>query len=113
MSLRPHLSADNSSSEASVRFLRESDVQFQLMADSVPHIVWITDARGRVEYFNKYWRDYTGLQFDPATAAEVAAASVHPDDAALTMERFIAVQASGEPFEVEHRILSAQGTYRW
>lgn len=92
---------------------RQSEKQFRVMADTLPQIVWITDADGRVVFFNERWRDYTGFRYDPETAGEVAAAAVHPDDVAFTMERFQRAQASGGVFEAEHRIRSAAGVYRW
>ena len=93
--------------------LRESEQRFRLMADAVPQIVWITDAQGRVEFFNKQWSDYTGVSYEPTTAAEVAANFVHPDDGDRTIEAFNEAQRSGGVFSVEHRIRSAAGTYRW
>lgn len=93
--------------------LRQSKERFRLMADSVPQIVWITDPEGRVEFFNRQWSDYTGKAFEPATAAEIAAAVVHPDDVAITVERFEKARSSGGTFLVEHRIRSAAGNYRW
>jgi PAS domain S-box-containing protein len=93
--------------------LRRSEERFRLMADSVPQIVWITDAAGRVEFFNQQWSDYTGLDYQPETAAAVAAAVVHPDDAALTMARFEEAQRTATAFLTEHRVRSAAGAYRW
>ncbi|HEY8610102.1 MAG TPA: PAS domain S-box protein [Roseomonas sp.] len=93
--------------------LRESETQFQLMADAVPQIVWITDAEGRVEFFSRQWTNYTGASYEPTTAAEVAASFVHPDDAALTMERFEEARRTHGTFLVEHRIRSKDGFYRW
>ncbi len=93
--------------------LRESEQRFRLMADAVPQIVWITDADGRVEFFNKQWSNYTGVPYEPTTAAAVATHFVHPDDGALTMEAFDQARRSGSVFSVEHRICSAAGTYRW
>ncbi|TWI65399.1 PAS domain S-box-containing protein [Pseudoduganella lurida] len=92
---------------------RESEEKFRLMADVLPQIIWVTDAEGRVQFFNQQWRDYTGIEFHPATAAEVAAAAVHPDDVALTMARFNEARHTGGTFLVEHRIRSAAGNYRW
>jgi PAS domain S-box-containing protein len=93
--------------------LRESETQFRLMADAAPQIVWITDAEGRAEFFNRQWSDYTGAPYEPTTAADVAANFVHPDDAALTMERFDEARRTGGTFLVEHRIRSKDGGYRW
>jgi PAS domain S-box-containing protein len=95
--------------------LRESKdaARFRLMADAVPQIVWITDPDGRVEFFNKPWADYTGTTYDPTTAAEVAARFVHADDAEMTMAAFNEARRTGGVFEVEHRIRSRSGDYRW
>jgi PAS domain S-box-containing protein len=93
--------------------LRESEARFRVMADAVPQIVWITDPEGRVEFFNRHWADYTGARYEPTTAAEVAAGFVHPDDTALTMERFEEARRTGGTFLVEHRIRSKNGDYRW
>jgi PAS domain S-box-containing protein len=96
--------------------LRESEERFRLMADAVPQIVWITDAAGRAEFFNRQWTAYTGAAFDPrdtATAADIAAAHVHPDDVGPTMAAFEQARRAGGTFRVEHRIGSATGEYRW
>ncbi|HEX8478126.1 MAG TPA: ATP-binding protein, partial [Telluria sp.] len=93
--------------------LRRSEERFRLMADSVPQIVWITDAAGRVEFFNQQWSDYTGLAYQPETAADVAAAVVHPDDAAPYMAKFEEAQRTATAFLTEHRVRSAAGAYRW
>ncbi len=92
---------------------RESEARFRLMADAVPQIVWLTDAQGRTEFFNKQWSDYTGRAYEPTTADDVAAEHVHPDDAGSTMAAFKEAQRTGTTFQVEHRIRSAAGYYRW
>ena len=95
--------------------LRRSEERFRLMADAVPQIVWITDAEGTVEFFNQQWRNYTGLDLahQPVTAGDVAAQTLHPDDQAVTMERFDDARARGATYLVEHRIRAADGHYRW
>ena len=93
--------------------LRQSEQRFRLMADAVPQIVWITDTEGRVEFFNKQWSNYTGVLYEPTTAAEVAANFVHPEDGDRTIAAFNEARRTGGVFSVEHRIRSAAGTYRW
>ena len=93
--------------------LRESEARFRHMADAVPQIVWITDAEGRLQFFNKQWADYIGSPDMPQTAADVAHDYLHPDDEEATIDAFEAAQASGEVFEVEHRIRGKEGRYRW
>jgi PAS domain S-box-containing protein len=93
--------------------LRESEAKFRLMADVVPQIVWITDADGKVEFFNKQWFDYIGSADAPKSAGDAAARYLHPDDEAPTMAAFEAARCSGSTYQVEHRIRSANGEYRW
>ncbi|MCW8086651.1 PAS domain-containing protein [Sabulicella glaciei] len=93
--------------------LRESEARFRLMADAIPQIIWITDAEGRTEFFNKQWSDYTGIPYESTTAPEVAANHVHPEDGAATMAAFDEARRTGTAFLVEHRIRSASGSYRW
>ena len=113
---RTHTGADDggrAAPDARERPLDETEQRFRLMADAVPQIVWVTDAEGRVEFFNKQWVDYTGVPYEPTTAAAVAATFVHPDDGAATVAAFDVARRTGRTFAVEHRIRSAAGDYRW
>jgi len=92
---------------------QDSEERFRLMANVLPQIMWITDAEGRREFFNRQWTDYTGNTDAPETADGVAESYVHPDDQAITMARFEEARRVGKTFEVEHRIRSAAGEYRW
>jgi PAS domain S-box-containing protein len=93
--------------------LAETDELFRLIADSVPQIVWVADAEGRVRFFNRYWTVYTGAVENPASAAATTADYVHRDDAAPTMAAWEEARRTGGTFQVEHRIRSASGEYRW
>jgi len=93
--------------------LREREARFRTMADAVPQIVWITDRHGHVEFFNRQWSNYTGITFEQTTAAQVSTDHIHPDDGAATMAAFNEALRTGTTFQVEHRIRSAAGEYRW
>ncbi|MFC7536104.1 PAS domain S-box protein [Sphingomonas sp. GCM10030256] len=93
--------------------LRESEEKFRLMADAAPQIIWITDAEGGNEFFNRHWYEYTGAPVEPITARDVAERYVHPDDTARTMKVFDEARRTGTTYELEHRIRSADGEYRW
>jgi PAS domain S-box-containing protein len=93
--------------------LRESEARFRMMADAVPQIIWITDADGRTEFFNRQWSQYTGATYEPSTAGAIAGGFVHPEDAPRTMQVFEEARRAGTIFQVEHRIQAADGTYRW
>ena len=35
--------------------------KFEILAESIPHIVWMSAADGSTDYFNRVGTDYTGL----------------------------------------------------
>ena len=106
-------SIDISERKRSEERLRHSEAQFRLMADAVPQIVWIADAQGRMEFFNKQWADYVGVSDFPATVDEVVDRYVHPDDRTRTITAFETGRQSADVLQVEHRVRRADGTYRW
>ena len=44
--------------------IEESEQYFRKLADSVPAILWLTDAYGMCTYLNKSWYDTTGQSPD-------------------------------------------------
>ncbi|HEV2568755.1 PAS domain S-box protein [Sphingomonas sp.] len=107
------VTTDRTEARRSEQQLRESEQRFRQMADAVPQIVWITDADGKNEFFNRQWFDYTGVAYQPTTAAKVAADQVHPEDGPATIAAFDEARRTGTTFHVEHRIRSRTGEYRW
>ncbi len=89
-----------------------SEERFRLMADSVPQIVWITDHKGRIEFFNRQWLLHTG-DAGLAVARRTTVQFLHPDDAGRTTALFGKARESGDTFLVEHRVRGADGEYRW
>ena len=46
------------------RALETSENEFELLAESMPQIVWVTRSDGWNIYFNQQWVDYTGLSLE-------------------------------------------------
>jgi PAS domain S-box-containing protein len=93
--------------------IRESELHFRLMADSIPQMVWIADASGRPIFFNQQWHSYTGSSATPLAAEDVSRTYIHPDDDAHTIAEWDRARREGSVFNIEHRILSKTGQYRW
>ncbi|WP_294236111.1 PAS domain-containing protein [uncultured Sphingomonas sp.] len=93
--------------------LSQSEAQFRLMVDTVPQIIWITDANGRMQFLSHHFSIYTGAQFQSMAPAEIAAAFIHPEDGPHVVATFQAALRSGGEHRCEHRIRSASGEYRW
>lgn len=93
--------------------LRESELRFRMMADSIPQIVWIADATGRATFFNQQWSAYTGVPVASMTPEDISQEFIHLEDRAATLAAWDSARREGHVFSIEHRIRSAAGEYRW
>ena len=89
----------------------DSDL-FAVMADSAPVMIWTADGDARRTFFNKPWREFTGRSLDDGSARDWTE-SVHPDDRDSCTETARAAFRERRPFEIEYRLLRADGEYRW
>jgi PAS domain S-box-containing protein len=92
--------------------IREREVQLNWLAETLPGLLWCTDAHGRLEYINKRAEDYTGLQLNDLIA-DGWLHLVHPDDAASTIAVWQDSLDNGRPYDCVHRLRSVDNTYRW
>ena len=92
--------------------LRESERTFRFLAESMPQVVWTADAEGRIDYVNRVLADYLGRSVEVALGTSWTE-PIHPDDRALTRERWGESVATGRGYEVEHRLRRADGVHRW
>ncbi|MCA3256092.1 MAG: DNA recombination protein RmuC [Alphaproteobacteria bacterium] len=76
-----------------------------------PQIPWLADAGGHVVRFNARWRDLLGIS--DAEARRAWYVSGHPDDLAALETDWARSLATGAPFDHEHRVRLADGSYHW
>jgi len=93
--------------------LGRREEQFRFLAESVPQIVWTSLGVGGNDYVNQRWFDYTGLTPTEDDRRANWAAVIHPDDLALTNQRWQHSVNTGEFFEIEYRFRRHDGVYRW
>ncbi len=87
--------------------------EFRAIADAMPQLVWTARPDGAIEYFNRRWIDYTGVDLDELARRGDDVGVLHPDDDAETWRRWRAVLKSKEPYEQEYRLRAVDGSYRW
>lgn len=92
--------------------LRESEVRFRSLADSVPVLVWMSDPNQHRFFFNRPWLEFTGCSFEELQR-DGWAAGIHPDDYKATMEAHQRFTAQRQRFMIEYRMRAADGSYRW
>ncbi|HSW18845.1 MAG TPA: ATP-binding protein [Ramlibacter sp.] len=92
--------------------LRDSEAKFRTIANAMPQIVWSTRGDGYHDYFNDQWYEFTAMA--PGTAVGAGwAAALHTDDRPRSQKRWRLSLATGEPYEVQYRLLHHSGEYRW
>jgi PAS domain S-box-containing protein len=92
---------------------RESDsLDVQVLVDSIPALIHTARPDGYLDYFNKPWLEYLGATLDKVAGWNWTA-YVHPEDIEGIVATWRACLATGEVFEYETRVRSANGEYRW
>ncbi|HEX8328598.1 MAG TPA: ATP-binding protein [Hymenobacter sp.] len=82
--------------------------------EGISQIAWTTNAHGEHTYRNRRWYDYIGQdQGKGPVAGRSWRERLHPDDAVEALARWQESLRTGNPFEVECRLRSAAGDYRW
>jgi PAS domain S-box-containing protein len=89
-----------------------NEVHFRLLADSLPQLVWITNSKGHVTYYNarrhSYFRDGSANPAQPQWQP-----LIHPDDLPQTALTWMTAMQDGREYEMEHRLRMADGSFRW
>jgi PAS domain S-box-containing protein len=88
------------------------DPQMKAIIDSIPTIVWCNRPDGSNEFLSKRWHEYTGLSEEESRTWGWQAA-FHADDLRSLMDRWQKHLPSGESSEIEARIRSKHGVFRW
>ncbi len=92
--------------------LSEGELNFQLLANSIPQLAWMAHADGWIFWYNRRWYDYTGT-----TQADMEGWGWrkvhHPDHVDRVVARVQHSWESGEPWEDTFPLKSRDGQWRW
>lgn len=94
------------------RLLRESSAQFRQLAESLPQLIWATDATGYCDFLSRQWVAYTGVPAEPQLGFGWLE-QVHPEDRQGLKDAWAAAVASGRDFHADFRIRRHDGKFRW
>jgi PAS domain S-box-containing protein len=98
--------------EAQTLSAQESEHRFNVMADSVPLMIWVHDASGRILFVNRVWESFFGISQDAARRGGWQHV-VHPDDRARYIESFQSSLLQKVPFDAAARVRRHDGQWRW
>lgn len=92
--------------------LRESEERFRVMADSAPVLIWVSGKNKRFTYVNKGWTEFTGKNIN-SELGNGWIENIHHDDLENCLNTYSVNFESRTGFEIEMRLRSANGEYRW
>lgn len=92
--------------------LARSEQLFKALADTVPPMIFSTQADGEPDYLNSRWYEFTG---EPAGAVSLESwlHSIHPEDQECAHAEWRDAVASGERYDLEYRLRHHSGEFRW
>lgn len=82
-----------------------------VVLDALPAMAWTALADGSIDFVNRRWVEYTGLDMGEAYGWDWQAV-VHPDDLPELLHGWRSILASGKAGQMEGRVRRSDGEYR-
>ncbi|MDB5119429.1 MAG: hypothetical protein JWN56_647 [Sphingobacteriales bacterium] len=92
--------------------LLESREHFKFLCNYIPVMVWTAQPNGYVDYYNKRFYEYTGLNSD-TEHGWAWQDIVHPDDLENCIKTWEESLSTGKPYEFEFRLRNPNNEYHW
>lgn len=85
---------------------------FEVLAESLPHAVWVKGADGATEYVNTRYTDFVGQEAERAHGWSWLEL-LHPDDVVAARSAWEEALAGETAYQADLRLSCASGGYRW
>ena len=92
--------------------LRESEDHYRHMVELNPQIPWVLDDKGMATMISPRWQQITGMSEEDSRGRGFISA-LHPHDQQRVADVIAHSLRTGEPIDVECRIRTAAGGWRW
>ncbi|KAM0753703.1 hypothetical protein T439DRAFT_322591 [Meredithblackwellia eburnea MCA 4105] len=86
---------------------------YKNIVDEIPQIIFTADKNGSVELLNRQWYTYTGVPMDGTYDMGSWTELFHPADLPTALAAFGRSIQTGDPINMEYRVRSASGDWRW
>ncbi len=91
--------------------LRQSEERFRQLAEAGPQIVWLSGPGGELEFVNRRWIEFSGMDLEATRDPALVDARLHTED--RLWEHWNKAIATGTTFELEARLRGKDGEFRW
>ena len=92
--------------------LRASEARYRFLIEAIPVQIWTAQSNGALDYVSQRVADYFGMSVEQVLG-EGWQNVIHPDDLPSVVERWTHSLQTGAPYQVEFRLRSGEGAYRW
>ncbi|HEX2535881.1 MAG TPA: PAS domain-containing protein [Chitinophagaceae bacterium] len=92
--------------------LKKANEELRFVTDTMPQMVWATEANGHAYFFNRGWTEYTGLAAEELQGNGWTR-TLHPDDRDRTLEIWNRAVRNSGTYQVEYRVRRHDGAYHW
>lgn len=92
--------------------VQRNEKQFKDIIEAIPQLVWVCNSIGEAIYFNKPWYEFTDTR-PGDTSGHKWMGLLHPDDVAVTQEKWTYAQQTATALVIEYRLRKSGGEYRW
>ena len=92
--------------------LKSSELQFRILANSIPQLAWMTDKEGYIFWYNENWYDYTGTTLDQMKGWGWESIH-HPEHVERVTNNWRQHLSAGLPWEDTFPLKSKMGDWRW
>jgi diguanylate cyclase (GGDEF)-like protein/PAS domain S-box-containing protein len=88
------------------------DADFELIAESIPHLVWMSAADGSTDYVNQQAIEYTGCSAEVNYSWDWVSLT-HPEDGDRVRLAWEHATRTQTPYRLDYRLRRFDGEYRW
>jgi PAS domain S-box-containing protein len=92
--------------------IREGEQRFRQLADFAPVLIWMSDAAGSLQYFNRAWLVFRGRS-ESQERDNGWIEGVHPADRPRCEQTLQTKISTLQPCQIEFRLRRHDGSYRW
>lgn len=111
--IKNKIKADNlKSKKTNAQQLTEGIEGYDILANTVPVMLWLSGSDKNVFFVNKKWVDFRGTSFEEEIGTKWAL-GIHEDDRKSSWEIYSEAFDKRESFDMSYRLLNANGDYRW
>jgi PAS domain S-box-containing protein len=91
---------------------KSEQIKFEMIANSIPQLAWLTDETGYIYWYNQRWYDYTGTTYGSMKGWGWQAVH-HPDHIDRVINKLKIAFEEKKEWEDTFPLRSKSGEYRW